>query len=620
MDKFELLGQIANQLRIHSIEATTRAGSGHPTSCCSAAELIAALFFGKMRFDPEHPRDLANDRFVLSKGHAAPLLYAAWAETGHVKAEEIYRLRELGSPFEGHPTPRLDFVDVATGSLGQGLSAGLGMAIGAKMIGSPAQIYVLMGDGETAEGSVWEAASLAAVRKCANLTAIVDVNRLGQSQATPFGEDLEIYRARFEAFGWRAISVDGHNLTAILNAYSQAGLAGDKPLAIIAGTLKGKGIPRIEGLNGWHGKPLPRAKADETIRALKSHASSAWGKISIPKPESFTQSMRAPASESKPTLGYDRATPVSTRKAFGNALSRLGSRDPHIVALDGDTENSTYSEEFAKKFPERFVECYIAEQNMIGIGTGLSVFGLLPFASTFACFLTRAYDQLRMGAISESNLKIVGTHAGVTIGEDGASQMGLEDIAMMRALAGSVVFSPADAVATERLIDRMAETRGLNYLRAARPDGPILYDEKEEFEIGGAKILRQGDRDQVTVIATGITVQEALEAYDRLSQMGIGITVIDAYCIKPLARDLIRAAMVSTSGRIVTVEDHSIQGGLGDAVAGELSILGARVSKLGVREIPHSGKKEELMARYGIDAAAIVGAVTAWVEAERKSA
>jgi transketolase len=601
------LSRIANQLRIHSIEATTRAGSGHPTSCCSAADLVAALFFGKMRFDTSKPRDIANDRFVLSKGHAAPLLYAAWAETGHVDVEEIHRLRDLSSPFEGHPTPRLDFVDVATGSRGQGLSAGLGMAIGAKLDGSDANIFVLMGDGEVAEGSVWEAASLAGTRKASNLVAIVDVNRLGQSQATAFGADAEIYRARFEAFGWKAVSIDGHDLDAILNAYDRVGDTGDRPYAIIASTLKGKGIAGIEGKDGWHGKQLPREKADEAIAALKPIASSARGLVEIPKPRPIVTTGKSKAQPAAIT-DYDRSKPVSTRKAFGNALARVGAANDRIVVLDGDTENSTYTEDFGQKVPERFIECYIAEQNMVGVAAGLSAVGKVPFAATFACFLTRAYDQLRMCAISESNLKLVGTHAGISIGEDGPSQMGLEDIAMMRALAGSVVLSPSDAISTERLIELMASRSGLHYLRAARPNSPLIYSNDETFELGGAKLLRQSDTDQVTLVATGITVPEALSACDVLAESGIGATVIDAYSIKPLGADVIRAAMLRTGGRIVTVEDHSLFGGLGDAVAGELSIDGAKVLKLGLKDVPHSGKKDELMARYGIDSAAIVKA------------
>ena len=606
----DLLRRIANQLRILSILATTRAGSGHPTSCCSAADLVAALFFGKMRFDPHEPRAPGNDRFVLSKGHAAPLLYAAWAETGHVAVAEIERLRELDSPFEGHPTPRLDFVDVATGSLGQGLSAGLGMAIHARLRALDAVTYVLLGDGEAAEGSVWEAASIAGVRKQGNLVAILDVNRLGQSQPTPFGRHVEIYERRFEAFGWKALTIDGHDMEQILSAYSEVG-NGDRPLAIIASTIKGKGIPGIEDKEGWHGKPLPEELCERAVAALKPYAQSAVGAVRIAAPVEAARSEVDTRAISYPAPKYDGAKPVSVRKAFGNALVRVGAANPRIIALDGDVENSTYTEEFGKKFPERFVECFIAEQNMVDVALGLGAMGEIPFASTFAAFFTRAYDQIRMGSISLANLKLVGTHCGVSIGEDGPSQMGLEDIAMMRAIQESVVLSPCDAYSTERLVERMAETRGLQYLRAMRPETPVIYGPGDSFEFGGARVLRSAPNDRATVVATGVTVFEALEAYERLKKDGVLISVIDAYSIKPLARDVIEAEARKTGGFVITVEDHFAEGGLGDAVAGELSESGVHVHKLAVRGVPHSGKKAELLAKFGIDAAAIVRAVRA---------
>ncbi len=602
----ETLQKFGNRLRILSIVATTQAGSGHPTSCCSAADLVAALFFGKMRFDPNNPHFENNDRFILSKGHAAPLLYAAWAETGHVDVKDIKRLREVDSPFEGHPTPRLDFVDVATGSLGQGLSAGLGMAIGARLDHLDYVTYVLMGDGEVAEGSVWEAASMAGIRKQNNLVAIVDVNRLGQSQATAFGHHTEIYQHRFEAFGWKVITIDGHDMRQILAAYSHVG-QDDRPLAIIASTIKGKGIPGIADLDGWHGKPLSEEKCKEAVAVLKAESLSAIGTVKIPVPKQVTTKKEAIGAYPEPK--YDSAKPISVRKAFGHALLRVGAVNPRVVALDGDVENSTYTEEFGKRYPDRLIECYIAEQNMTGVAVGLGALGKIPFVSTFAAFFTRAYDQIRMAGISTANLKLVGTHCGVSIGEDGPSQMGIEDIAMTRAIAGSVVLSPCDAYSTERLIEKMAETRGIHYLRAARPETPILYGADDSFEFGGAKILKSSPDDRVTVVATGVTVFEALKAYDALKREGISITVIDAYSIKPLASDLIRAAAQKTDDLIISVEDHSIEGGLGDAIAGELSEGGARVHRLGVRGLPHSGTKEELMAKFEIDAGAIIKAV-----------
>jgi transketolase len=600
----ELLKGIANQLRIHSIAATTAAGSGHPTSCCSAAELVAALFFGHMRFDPKNPQHPNNDRFVLSKGHAAPLLYAAWAEAGLFPTEELLKLRRIDSDLEGHPTPRLPFVDVATGSLGQGLSAGVGMALAARMDGRDYRTYVLLGDGEIAEGAVWEAASFAGLHKLNNLVAIVDVNRLGQSQETAFGHNLKVYADRFKAFGWRVETLDdGHDLEEILEVLSGVGL-GDEPLVILAKTYKGAGVSFLQDKDGWHGKPLSREEAERAIAELKPAARSAAG-VPIPPPSPDGAPAAAPPADFGP-VNYQIGDLIATREAYGNALVRLGAVDSRIVALDGDTKNSTFAEKFAKRFPERFFECYIAEQNMVGVGTGLAARGKVPFASTFACFLTRAYDHIRLAGISRVNLKLAGSHAGVSIGEDGPSQMGLEDLAMMRAVADSVVLYPCDAVSTEKLVEQMALHRGLCYLRTSRPKTPVLYSNDEAFPIGGAKILRQNAGDQITIVAAGVTVHEALKAADTLRAEGIGATVIDAYSVKPLAADVILEAAQKTGNRVLTVEDHYAEGGLGDAVAGALSSRGVRVTRLAVRELPRSGKPHELLARYGIDAAAIV--------------
>lgn len=603
----DLLSAVANQLRIHSVAATTAAGSGHPTSCCSAADLVAALFFGHMRFYPKNPRHPNNDRFILSKGHAAPLLYAAWAETGLFPASELLKLRELGNDLEGHPTPRLSFVDVATGSLGQGLSVGVGMALAARMDKLDFRTYVLLGDGECAEGSVWEAASLAGIHKLSNLVALVDVNRLGQSQATAFGYELSIYRDRFSAFGWDTAVIDGHKMTEILDALQKAG-KGDRPLAIIAKTIKGAGLA-VADKDAWHGKPLAKDEAEQAIAALKPKAKPADG-IQIAEPIDLP----LPADDSTPDfssapLQYNGGDKIATRQAYGNALARLGSLDPRIVALDGDTKNSTYSEIFFKKFPDRAVECYIAEQNMVGVAIGLAARGKVPFASTFAAFFTRAADQIRMAGHSMANIKLAGSHVGVSIGEDGASQMGLEDIALMRAIGGSVVLYPSDAVSTERLVEQMIAHRGIAFLRTSRPKTPVIYDNNEPFPIGGAKILKQSPNDRVTVVAAGVTLFEALNASENLSRDGISITVIDAYSIKPLATEILRDAARKTRDTIITVEDHYPEGGLGDAVAGQLSADGIQVHKLAVNELPRSGKPEELLARYGIDAAAIVSKV-----------
>jgi transketolase len=598
----ELLKGIANQLRIHSITSTTAAGSGHPTSCCSAADVMATLFFGHMRYDPKNPHYHNNDRFILSKGHAAPLLYAAWAETGLFPTSELLKLRQFGCDLEGHPTPRLPFVDVATGSLGQGLSVGAGMALAARLDHLDYRTYVLLGDGEIAEGAVWEAASLAGVYKLNNLIAIVDDNRLGQSQATAFGHDVGVYRKRFEAFGWRVEDIDGHDIEEILEVLGGVGL-NDQPLCIIAKTYKGAGVSFLQDKDGWHGKPLNQEEAAKAIAELQPSAKSGIG-VPIPAPAQLPAPNNA-APAGYPPINYKLGDPVATREAYGAALVRIGEADPRIVAMDGDTKNSTFAEKFFKKFPDRFTECFIAEQNMVGVATGFGARGKVPFASTFATFFTRAFDQIRVAGISQANLKLVGSHVGVSIGEDGPSQMALEDIAMMRAIAGSVVLYPSDAVSTEKLLEQMAQKKGICFLRTSRPKTPVIYNNDEPFPIGGAKVVRQNAGDKATVVAAGVTLHEALKAADALKAEGIGITVIDAYSIKPLGKDVIKAAAQKTGNIVITVEDHYLEGGLGDAVAGELSVEGIRVHKLAVNALPRSGKAAELLAHFGIDAAAI---------------
>jgi transketolase len=606
----ETLTGIAHQLRIHSIAATTAAASGHPTSCCSAADMVAALFFSQMRYDPKDPQYYNNDRFILSKGHAAPLLYAAWAEAGLIPAAELLKLRVLDNDLEGHPTPRLSFVDVATGSLGQGLSVGVGMALSARLDKLDFRTYVLLGDGECAEGSVWEAASLAGIYKLNTLVALVDVNRLGQSQATPFGYDLELYRQRFAAFGWRTAVVDGQNMSEIMKALATVG-TGDQPLAIIARTAKGAGVSFLADKDAWHGKALSKEEADRAIAELKPKARAGAG-VPIPAPSRLPAPKLA-AATNFPATAYKLGDKVATREAYGAALVRVGEVDGRVVAMDGDTKNSTYSDKFAKKFPDRFTECFIAEQNMVGVAVGFATRGHVPFASTFAAFFTRAADQIRMAGISMSNIKLAGSHVGVSIGEDGGSQMGLEDIALMRAVAGSTVLYPCDAVSTEKLVEQAVVTRGLVFLRTSRPKTPVIYNNDETFPIGGAKVLRQSAGDKITIAAAGVTLPEALKAAEALKGQGIGVTVIDAYSVKPLGADVIRAAAQKTGNLVLTVEDHYPEGGLGDAVAGELSRDGIRVHKLAVFSLPRSGKPEELMARYGIDSQAIVNKVKSLV-------
>ena len=599
----ELLKGIANQLRIHSINATTAAGSGHPTSCCSAADIVAALFFGQMKYDAKNPRYYNNDRFVLSKGHAAPLLYAAWAENGFVPVSELVKLRQFTSDLEGHPTPRLAFADVATGSLGQGLGVGVGIALAARLDNLDYNTYVLMGDGEIAEGSVWEAASLAGVNKLSNLIAIVDANRLGQSQETAFGHNINVYRDRFKSFGWRVEDIDGHDIEEILEVLSGVGL-NDQPLAIIAKTYKGAGISFIQDKEGWHGKPLNKDETTRAIAELQPNAKSGLS-VQIPAPTQLPE----PKNEdpkSFPPINYKLGDHVATREAYGAALLRIGEVDNRIVALDGDTKNSTFSEKFFKKFPNRSVECFIAEQNMVGVAMGFAARGKVPCASTFACFFSRAYDHIRVAGISQSNLNLTGSHVGVSIGEDGPSQMGLEDLAMMRAVVGSTVLYPSDAVCAEKLLEQIVVHKGLCYLRTSRPKTAVIYNNDETFPIGGAKVLRQNAGDKVTVVAAGVTLYEALKAADQLKGEGIGITVIDAYSIKPLGKKEILAAAQKTGNTVITVEDHYTEGGLGDAVAGELSVEGIKVHKVAVTHLARSGKPEELLAWFGIDAAGIV--------------
>ena len=599
----ELLKGIANQLRIHSIEATTAAGSGHPTSCCSAADLAAALFFGHMKYDAKNPHYYNNDRFILSKGHAAPLLYSVWAENGFVPIPELLKLRQFGNDLEGHPTPRLAFADVATGSLGQGLGVGLGMALAARQDKLDYNTYVLLGDGEIAEGAVWEAASLAGIYKVNNLIAIVDANRLGQSQATAFGHDISVYAKRFDAFGWRVETIDGHDIEEIIEVLSGIGLD-DKPLVIIAKTYKGAGVSFLQDKDGWHGKPLSKEEAAQAIAELAPSAKSGLG-VAIPAPSPLpAPNLAAPASY--PAISYKLGDLIATREAYGAALVRLGDADPRVVAMDGDTKNSTYSEKFFHKFPERFTECFIAEQNLVAVAIGYATRGHVPFVSTFATFFTRAADQIRVAGISQSNLKLVGSHVGISIGEDGPSQMALEDLALMRAIVGSTVLYPAEAVATEKLLEQMATVKGVCFLRTSRPKTPVIYGNDEEFPIGGAKVVRQSAGDKVTIVGAGVTLFEALKAADTLKAEGINVTVIDAYSIKPLGKKEILAAAKKTHNTVITVEDHYSEGGLGDAVAGELSCEGIKVHKLAVVGIPRSGHAAELMAAFGIDAAAIV--------------
>jgi transketolase len=600
----------ATQLRIESVRSTSEAGSGHPSSCCSAADIVAVLFFSVMRYDPQNPKAANGDRFVLSKGHAAPLLYAAWAEAGLFPASELLKLRTLASDLEGHPTPRLPFVDMATGSLGQGLAAGVGLALNAKRLDKTgARTYVLMGDGESVEGSVWESVELARQFKLDNLCAIVDINRLGQSDPTMLQHDMKAYKSRWAGFGWNALIVDGHNHKALLAAFAEAAKTKGRPTVLLAKTFKGKGISFMENHPSWHGKPIPKGtetqKAiDELTRRIKP--TKAAPKIKRPPVVSRQQKPRKPMA----APAYKPGDLVATREAFGAALAALGEANPSVVALDADVKNSTYTDKFGKQFPDRFFENFIAEQNMLGAAAGLAACGRIPFAATFAAFFTRAYDFIRMAAISGSNIKLVGTHIGVSIGEDGPSQMGLEDIAMMAAQPGVTVLYPSDATSTYRLVEAAANQKGMVYIRAGRPKSPVLYGPEESFSIGGSKVVRQSPNDVLTIVAAGVTLFEALKAYDELRSTGIAVRVIDLYSIAPIDRTTLVDSAKSTQGRILTVEDHYAHGGLGDAVLSAVATEGIKVHKLAVRAIPHSGKPEELVDHFGIGARSIVEAAT----------
>ncbi len=601
----DTLKEKGRRLRILSLKATTEAGSGHPSSCFSAADLTSVIFFHEMHFDPRDPENPANDRFVLSKGHAAPLLYAAFAEAGIISEKDVLSLRRLDSIFEGHPTPRIPWVDVATGSLGQGLSAGLGNAFAAQMDGLPFNTYVLLGDGECAEGQVWEAAALASYYKASNLYAVIDVNGLGQSQHTMDRFDVNRFAEKFRAFGWFAVTVDGHNYVDIIDGFEKCRReGGTQPRVLVAKTLKGKGLSLIENKEGWHGKPVPKQDLEKALAELAQPLGPDDWK---PQPR---PGFSKPRIEGSFEIEVNRkiGDSVATREAYGDALVKVAEKDPRVVALDGETKNSTFSEKLLKAKPERFREMFIAEQNMVGVAAGLSARGKIPFVSTFAAFLTRAFDQIRMAGISRSNVKFCGSHAGVSIGEDGPSQMGLEDLAMFRAVPESVILYPSDAVSTERLVAEAARRRGICYIRTSRPKTPVLYSNEDRFPIGGSKVLRKSANDRVTVIGAGITVHEALKAAAKLEAEGMPIRVIDAYSVKPIDAAGILNAAKETGGRVVVVEDHYDEGGLGDAV---LNVVGnqGRVVKLAVREIPHSGPPEALLDKYGISANHIIEAV-----------
>ena len=617
------LERVATRLRIDSVRATSAAGSGHPSSCCSAADIVAALFFGHMRFDPRDPQNHDNDRFVLSKGHAAPLLYAAWAEAGFVPPDDLLKLRRIDCDLEGHPTPRLRFVDVATGSLGQGICAAVGIALNARRIGSVYRTYVLIGDGESAEGSVWEAAQVADHYRLDNLCAITDVNGFGQSRATQWGHDMAAYKNRWQAFGWHAIVVDGHDVGAIVAALEEARGTTGRPTMILARTVKGKGVSLIEGKDGWHGKPITAgADLHGALDELRARLDPETAAPVIPPPPPRSEPIQVPSGPPRLPLppAYEPGSQIATRTAYGDALAALGASDQRIVALDADVGNSTFSQTFERAHPDRFVETYIAEQAMIGAAMGLASRGAIPFPSTFAAFLTRASDFVRMAGIGGMNIKLAGSHAGISIGEDGPSQMALEDLAMMRAVPGCAVLYPCDAVSTARLVEAAAGCDGMVYIRTSRPKTPVVYRPDDEFVIGGSKVVRESPADAATVVAAGVTLFEALRAHDALAAEGIPLRVIDAYSVQPVDRRALVDAARRTGGRLITVEDHYAAGGLGDAVSEAVATDGIVVERLAVREVPRSGRPDELLERFGISATCIVAAVRRQVGAKAGTA
>ncbi|HLJ41772.1 MAG TPA: transketolase [Candidatus Acidoferrales bacterium] len=607
----ETIREKARRLGILSMMSTTAAGSGHPTSCLSASELTAGVFFYAMKFDPKNPNGPASDRFVLSKGHAAPLLYAALAEAGVFPVSRVMTLRQFSSELEGHPTPRIPGVDAATGSLGQGLSVGAGLAIGAKMDKLGTRVYVLLGDGELAEGSNWEAAEFAGHYKIDNLTALCDINALGQSERTMYKHNTEIYRRKFESEGWDTQVIDGHDIAAVLSALDHAKATTGRPQAIIARTIKGHGVSFLADKDGWHGKPLSKEQLEKAVAEMggpitvPADPGRSYARTSLPEP---------PAYAEPPAPSYKSDASVATREAYGNALKRIGAVNPHIVALDGDVKNSTFAEFFADAYPDRFYQAYIAEQNMISVGVGLAARGKVPFLSTFACFLSRAFDQVRMAAISRSPIKVCGSHCGVSIGDDGPSQMALEDIASFRAIHSSTVLYPSDAYSAERLTEEAARLPGITYIRTSRPKTPLLYSPADKFPVPGFRVLRQSANDRALIVGGGITVHEALKAHDQLKSQGISARVMDLYCVKPIDGKQFVEQLKAAGGNLITVEDHYPEGGLGEAVLSALAEAGAspkKYVKLAVTGMPHSGKPDELLEAFGISAKHIVDTVRA---------
>ena len=609
----EFARQLGQQLRVDSIRCSTAAGSGHPTSSMSAADLIAVLIARYLQYDWNKPKDPNNDHLIFSKGHASPLCYAMFKAVGAITDTEMMTFRKFGSRMQGHPTPEIPWVDVATGSLGQGLPVSVGVALAGKNLDKlPFHVWALCGDSELAEGSIWEAFDKAGHYQLSNLTAILDINRLGQRGETEFGWQLDIYRRRVEAFGCFPIVIDGHDVAAIDRAFGTALSSTGKPTVIIAKTIKGKGFSEIENKDGWHGKALPPDMAE---RAIKELGGVRGLKVKTAKPEPSPRAVKRPdVSVTLPS--YAAEDKVATRKAYGDALLALAAL-PDVVAMDGEVSNSTHADEFAKAHPERFFEMWIAEQQLVATAVGMSVRGYRPFASTFAAFFSRAYDFVRMAGISQANIRLVGSHAGVEIGQDGPSQMALEDLAAMRAIHGSTVLYPSDPNQAAKLTMLMADTSGIVYMRTTRGAYPTLYGPNEIFKVGGAKVLRQSTKDKVALIGAGVTLHACLAAADMLAQKKIPARVIDLYSVKPVDVKTLREAARVTKGRLVIVEDHYPEGGLGAAVMEALAEDPPRIAHLAVRGLPGSGKPEELMNAAGISARHVAAAAAKLLQSVR---
>ncbi len=602
------LQDIANILRRDILESTTKAGSGHVSSCLSCAELMSCLFFNEMSFDPKNAHNQENDEFILSKGHAAPILYAALSRTRCIN-NNIKDLRKLSSPLEGHPIPSslMPWIKVATGSLGQGLSIGVGMAMALKLKGLKSRVYVLIGDSESIEGSIYESLQLAQYYSLNNLIAILDVNRLGQTGETILGHDIKSYESRLKEFGWETATINGHNIQQIITAFEKSRRS-SKPFAIIAKTIKGKGVKFFEDKNGWHGKALSE---QELKKALKYIPEREMPKIYLKLPASIA--INSNYKENKKTIlqltKYKAKEKIATREAYGSALAALARFDKNILAIDAEVSNSTYSSEVRKKTPKQYIEAFIAEQNMIGMALGLGKKGFNVFASTFAAFLTRAHDQIRMAALSNPNFTVCGSHAGVSIGEDGASQMGLEDIALFRSIPKSIIFYPSDAISTEKLVHLASDIKGLKYIRTTRPKTPIIYNSSEIFNLGEFKILRQSSQDNAVIIGAGITLHEALKAYEQLKNKNSHTAVIDLYCVKPLNVKQLIAFIKKHGNKVIVAEDHYKEGGIGEMLSSEFANTDIKIKSLSINQIPHSGTMEELLDKYKINANSIVEAV-----------